>query len=332
VARFDITSTYGIGKMAAPDVTVIMPVYNSDRYLNEAINSVFKQTLKNIELICIDDGSTDGSSEIMESFNDPRMSIIKQINSGPGPARNRGIDAAKGEFIAFLDADDYYPDQNSLSDMVKFARANNVSICGGRRMEFFKNKAHMVDLYEKEIAEHDQGTILQYADVQSDYHFVNHIFKRELILNNGIEFPPYRRFQDPPFFVRSMLCAGEFGIVPAVSYCYRIHKKVGWTEEYLTDLIKGLTDDLILAKDNRLSKLYGRTLYRLVAEYGKIIYRNRTDKIEGMLNELDGMVSSEPISFAIGIKGLDKAPLFEILRSRYGLRRFIGLKEYGKNE
>jgi len=318
--------------MAAPDVTVIMPVYNSERYLNEAIKSVFEQTLENIELICIDDGSTDGSSAVIESFNDPRISVIRQTNSGPGPARNRGIEAAKGDFIAFLDADDYYPDPNSLSDMVRFARANKVSICGGRRTELYRNKVRMSDLYEKEIAEHENGTVLRYADVQSDYHYVNHIFERELILRNKIEFPPYRRFQDPPFFVRSMIFAEEFGIVPTISYCYRIHKKVEWTEEYLTDLIKGLTDDLILAKDNGLSKLYGKTLYRLVAEYGGVIYKNRTEKIAEMLNELDGTISEELISPPAGIKGLGKAPLFEILRSRYGLRRFIGLKEYGKGK
>lgn len=91
-----------------PLVTVIMPVYNTELYVADAINSILGQTLSSLELICVDDGSTDRSREICEAFgaSDERMSVICQSNSGQGCARNRALKAARGEFIYFMDSDD----------------------------------------------------------------------------------------------------------------------------------------------------------------------------------------------------------------------------------
>ena len=88
-------------------ISVIMPCYNAEKYLDESINCVLKQTYSNVELIIIDDGSTDSSIKILESWQD-KIKTIYQTNQGPGPARNRGIEMASGEYIAFLDSDDYW--------------------------------------------------------------------------------------------------------------------------------------------------------------------------------------------------------------------------------
>jgi glycosyltransferase involved in cell wall biosynthesis len=88
-------------------ISVIMACYNADQYLIEAIESVFRQTYTNIELIVVDDGSTDGSKDILRRYGD-RIVLIEQNNSGPYPARNRGLRECKGEFAAFLDSDDYW--------------------------------------------------------------------------------------------------------------------------------------------------------------------------------------------------------------------------------
>ncbi|MFW9877871.1 MAG: glycosyltransferase, partial [Candidatus Thorarchaeota archaeon] len=87
-------------------VSVIMAVYNAELYLKESIESILNQTLKEFELIIINDGSTDNSLSIINSFDDNRIILINQKNAGPAVARNQGIDIAKGEFIAILDADD----------------------------------------------------------------------------------------------------------------------------------------------------------------------------------------------------------------------------------
>ncbi|MCR5651796.1 MAG: glycosyltransferase [Lachnospiraceae bacterium] len=90
-------------------VSVIIPVYNVEPYLRECLDSVVNQTLRDIEIICVDDGSTDGSPAILEEYRnkDSRIKVITQENRGQSVARNRGMDAACGEYIYFIDSDDY---------------------------------------------------------------------------------------------------------------------------------------------------------------------------------------------------------------------------------
>ena len=94
-----------------PLVSVIIPVYNYDRYLAEAIESVLNQTYRNLEVIVVDDGSTDNSGEVARGFADNGVRYCLQVNAGIGPARNKGVELAQGEFIAFLDADDRWPEE-----------------------------------------------------------------------------------------------------------------------------------------------------------------------------------------------------------------------------
>lgn len=91
-----------------PEISIIIPVYNGEKYLKDTIVSVLNQTYRNYELIIVDDGSTDNTKNIIDSFNDPRIQYHYQKNSGISASRNVGIDLAQGEFIAFLDADDIW--------------------------------------------------------------------------------------------------------------------------------------------------------------------------------------------------------------------------------
>ena len=91
-------------------VSVIVPVYNVENYLRQCLNSITGQTLKNIEIICVDDSSTDGSKRILEEYakKDERVKIITQPNKGAGAARNNGLSVAKGKYLSFLDSDDFF--------------------------------------------------------------------------------------------------------------------------------------------------------------------------------------------------------------------------------
>jgi glycosyltransferase involved in cell wall biosynthesis len=89
-----------------PAVSVVIPLYNKEPYIAGALNSIFKQTSQDFEVIVIDDGSTDGGTEVVKEFQDPRIRLIQQENKGVSVARNQGIEAARSELIAFLDADD----------------------------------------------------------------------------------------------------------------------------------------------------------------------------------------------------------------------------------
>ena len=93
----------------SPLVSVIIPVYNYDRYLGEAVESALSQTHQHLEVIVVDDGSTDRSGEVAKSFAGRRLRYCHQDHAGIGPARNKGVELAQGDFIAFLDADDRWP-------------------------------------------------------------------------------------------------------------------------------------------------------------------------------------------------------------------------------
>lgn len=106
-------------------VSVIIPVYNAERYLRQCLDSVAGQTLKEIEILCIDDGSGDSSPEILDEYRkrDDRFIIIRQNNAGAGAARNKGLDISKGKYLSFLDADDFF-EPDMLEKAVAVAEAD----------------------------------------------------------------------------------------------------------------------------------------------------------------------------------------------------------------
>lgn len=115
-------------------ISVIMPCFNSERYLRDAIDSVLGQTYSRVELIVVDDGSTDGSSAILQRYA-PRIKWLQQTNQGPMHARNRGITEAKGEFIAFLDSDDFWR-EDCLEQLHAVLAASDAAIayCGWQNL------------------------------------------------------------------------------------------------------------------------------------------------------------------------------------------------------
>ena len=125
-------------------VSIILPVYNAVNYIEKTITSVLNQTYKNFELIIVDDGATDGTSEICRNYaqKDYRISYYKQNNFGTAVARNRGIELAKGEYIAFLDHDDEYL-PHFLEELLEISEEDDELIkCGVIfREEYINGKA-----------------------------------------------------------------------------------------------------------------------------------------------------------------------------------------------
>jgi len=144
-----------ISEQDMPLISVIMPCYNAAAYLQEAVASVFKQGIKDIELIVIDDGSTDQSLQLLSALQSqyPQLTVLQQSNTGPYPARNRGLKAARGQYIAFLDADDYWAD-DCLEKLYTELRSSgaDLSYCGWQNiMQAGDNSLPYVPpAYEKE--------------------------------------------------------------------------------------------------------------------------------------------------------------------------------------
>ena len=132
--------------LSTPKISVIIPIYNTEKYVEECIRSIQRQTLQEIEIICVDDGSTDKSLEVVRSINDNRISVYKEKNSGQSVARNRGIDNAKGKYLYFMDSDDVLA-SDALEKLYIYAETNALDIVYFDAMSFWD------DNLCKEIAE-----------------------------------------------------------------------------------------------------------------------------------------------------------------------------------
>ena len=113
-------------------ISVVVPVYNVEKYLKECINSIINQTLEDIEIICVNDGSTDSSLEILNDYakKDSRIIVINKSNSGYGHTMNMGLNAASGEYIGIIESDDF-ADKNMFEDLYKLAKEYDADIVKG---------------------------------------------------------------------------------------------------------------------------------------------------------------------------------------------------------
>ncbi|MBR4727353.1 MAG: glycosyltransferase family 2 protein [Clostridia bacterium] len=282
-------------------VSVIIPVYNVEQYLAQCLESVLSQTLREIEVVAINDGSPDGSLQILQTYaaRDARLRIIDKKNEGVGKARNDGLRAATGEFIAFLDSDDYYPNETVLETLVQAAEIHNVSIAGGRKIRLLADGQIERDAGDAEAygMTFSASGLMRYGDYQYDYGYTQYLYDRRMLIENGIFFPAYKRFQDPPFFVRAMQAAGSFYAADCESYCYRM---VPGAQKYsidsTLDFLKGLTDNLNFSRQNGLAKLHRLCALRLDREGSFMAIRNLygEDRLQLLAAYLDAFRVVDP--------------------------------------
>lgn len=257
-------------------ISVIIPVYNGEPYLEQCIRSVLRQTLKELEIICVDDGSTDASVQIIRNFmaRDGRILLLRQENQGAGKARNLALESAQGQYIAFLDADDFYMDGNALEQMVSLCEKMNIPACASLRKRMKNGELQCDQLFQKT----EKGVVLDYRDFQIDYNYQDFIFLREHLTKNHIHFPDYRRFQDPPFLVRTLFLARKFAVADTYLYAYRVAPvSARFNHKSTCDLLHGLIDNLEFARKHQLDILFGNTVRRLEIEYKHIFFKNIPD-------------------------------------------------------
>ena len=184
-------------------ISVIIPFYNAEKYFKKCLNSILNQTLNEIEILCINDGSVDNSINILQKFSltDKRIKIVTQKNKGPASARNLGIYLSRGEYLAFMDADDYYPANNVLEKLYREANKTNAIICGGN-LEIDVN--HNV-IETAGYGHLKKNSYINFREYQNDYGFYRFIYKASFIKENKIVFPNYKHYEDHPLpFLRSV--------------------------------------------------------------------------------------------------------------------------------
>ncbi|PAF45322.1 glycosyltransferase [Helicobacter sp. 11S02629-2] len=206
-------------------LSVIIPVYNSQKYLKECLESVVNQSYKNLEIICINDGSIDSSLDILKDYaaKDSRMKILSQENKGSGSARNEGLKIASGDYIAFIDDDDYI-DLDFYEEALKYIDDVDIVIYG---IQVFGDMAIGDINSDSEYyrVKHKGKVILQDKLIFNiDVSPCNKLFKKDIIDKFDIDFPEGIYYEDAEFFFKYILCCKSAYFIDKYPYHYRRRK------------------------------------------------------------------------------------------------------------
>lgn len=217
-------------------VSIVIPVYNKEKHIKKCIDSVINQTYKNIELLIIDDGSTDNSGKIISEYNDERIKYFKNNNQGIGKTRNFGIKKSNGKYIMFLDSDDYL-DTNIVKFMLN---------------KILKDKLDMVvcDYYEVKNTKNNEIKIINFENcsIMDNPELLlsinlspwNKIYKKSFILKNNIEFDEESKYEDVIFVIDALINAKKIGKIDKALYYYVINEnsETSIRDEKVFDILK----------------------------------------------------------------------------------------------
>lgn len=217
-----------------PIVSVIIACYNVSQFIDKCLDSVIRQTLKEIEIICIDDGSKDDTLQILRQYEalDARIKVIAQENQKQGAARNRGLDIARGEFIAFLDADDWF-DLDYLELLVNAANKYNVNIAAATATRDYKNKIkYHLRLKEEKVYKGASDII---AALENNLITHSKIYRFAPICD--LRFEEQVFYEDAPYTIKAIYQSDSLVTVPDAHYHYfsnpksTIKQKLGISNE-----------------------------------------------------------------------------------------------------
>ena len=161
-------------------ISIIVPIFNVENYIERCLNSLINQTLKEIEIICINDGSTDNSLNILQKYQkkDCRITIINHENRGIGYVRNEGVKNAKGEFLGFVDPDDWV-DLNYFEKLYAAAKRHDADIAVSGFIRLNKKKNHTLLKFKQEIETIDINKKILLCDIPDQNYLWNKIYKLE---------------------------------------------------------------------------------------------------------------------------------------------------------
>lgn len=255
--------------------TVIIPIYNAADKIGRALESIQRQSVEDLEIICINDGSEDNSAEIVQGYaaKDKRIKLYNQQNKGAAASRNAALDLAQGEYIAFLDADDAYGDKYALEKIYETADVNQAEICMAKIYSVMEEQKKGIDRINNMI---DQNHKFKFSDFQYDFYFPTYVYKRNFLNENRIRFPIKKIYEDPMFLMAAVMKASYIYCVDVDYYNYYWEKKTSvMSLETVEALLDGMLEIMEVAVDknyvilkdeilNRVDAIYSETLWQYV--------------------------------------------------------------------
>lgn len=201
-------------------VSIVVPVYNGEKYLNQTLDSVLSQTWRDFEVIVVDDGSTDGTQKIVGQYKDDRLKYFYKENGGPSSARNYGIESASGEYIAFLDADDIW-ESEKLERQLNFLKAHEDIGVVGCNFQYLNDNAEKTEIFNMRKLYPNDGFNLCNLLACSFLLPSSVLIRKEVVDNAGVFDPKFDGAEDTEYFLR-ILKKYSLGILDEVLLKYRV--------------------------------------------------------------------------------------------------------------
>ena len=213
---------------AEPCVSVIVPCFNVEAYIAECLDSVRAQTYRHLDVVLVDDGSTDATAEIASQYatHDDRIRVVTQSNGGLGAARNAGTKLASGEFIFFLDSDDLLP-LDAIDRLVAQAQKSGVELVSARMDQFDSTGRWRAPQY-RSVFDHDADEVHISRDVELVYDQMacSKLFRAAFWRGNGFRFPEGTTYEDLELVMRAHVAATAVSVVASPTYLWR-RREVG---------------------------------------------------------------------------------------------------------
>lgn len=267
-------------------LSFIIPVYNVERYLRECIDSILEQMTEECEIILINDGSTDISGQICDDFavTNPQIVVVHQENRGPSVARNRGIDNAKGEFLAFVDSDDRIA-SGSVAYILEWIEKCGADVCfmSGIKFDATGMRQDMGDRIERNMVRgKSREEVLAHLASRPKFSgsACTKILRREFLLSEGIRFPEDgRRAEDLGFCRDCFLKAQTFDALPCPYYEYRQDRRESFTNTVTSKGFWGLEKfveesvELLTCERQPISEMAKYALSFVAYEYSILLWQ-----------------------------------------------------------
>lgn len=236
-----------------PKISIIVPVYKVEPYIHKCIDSILNQTFKDFELILVDDGSPDRCGEICDEYakKDNRIVVIHKENKGVSSARNTGIQIAKGEYIAFVDPDDYI-DKNMYEKLLLMAKTNNldITVCQIKTVNNILGIKKVTEIYDNEVLNKKSiddelmPSILHGKDYGT-FSSVNKLYKKDIFKKYGVLFDETRDHgEDARLNLTLLSKIDRIGFIKEALYIYQIYERGSLTQKFRENLFYYIKDNL----------------------------------------------------------------------------------------